>query len=134
METIIKFLNELETYQSNHYGMYNKQQLIIAYDNLPDKIKSAITPKSLKNLYRGCDGLSNVTAISFTNNKGYADTFGAYTIPFTELALYAMVISTDKCRKMANKLKLDVDIGDDEGEVIVLAPIWKKFNIEKYRN
>ena len=124
---IIKFLEELSTYQSNHYGYYDRTKLVETYDRLPDSIKKYLlpNPKLLQNLWRGCDGLSELRAISFTPNKGVAHIFGVYVIPFQELKSYGGLIDTEKSRKLADRLKCEFEIGDDEGEVIVIRPIWK---------
>ena len=128
---ISAFLQELETYQSNHYGYYNRSSLVDAYNNLPIGIKKYLIPdpKRLKNLWRGCDGLSETRAVSFTQNKGIAHLFGAYVIPFKELESYEGLIDSERAHKLARRLSLDFGIGDDEGEVIVIQPKWNS-NLE----
>ncbi len=121
IEDLVSFFYEIENYQSNHY-----------------EIKKYIFPskKRLSGLWRGCDGLSETLAISFTSNKGYAGTFGTYNIPFNELKSYKGLIDTEKVAKMCNALAKHKDmptVGDDEGEVIVIMPIWKEsLDIKKY--
>lgn len=134
LENIKKLNDEIETYQSNHFGYYNRSELINAYNSIPSEIKTFLIPsrKKLKNLWRGCDGLSEDRVISFTTNKGYASIFGVYTIPFHELEKYSALIDTEKFRKLALKLHINSDVGDDEDEVLVINPIWKNFNINKY--
>ena len=134
---IFDFIENIEYYQSNHLDTYNRNELVISYNNLPEEIKILIKPNTTKYLYRGADGLDNKQAISFTKNKSYADTFGIYTIPITELNSYTGLIDTQKLVRFLNKNKFDHDIGDDEGEVIVLNPTYKNNlikNIENFRN
>lgn len=134
---IIKFIGYLEHYQSNHYNTFNRKLLVDSYNNLPERIKKIINSTDIDNLYRGLDGLSYKSAISFTNNKDYADTFGVYTVPFTELKEYSGLIDTQKLVKFLDKNRINHDIGDDEGEVIVLNPIFNddlNKKLENYRN
>jgi hypothetical protein len=36
--------------------------------------------------------------------------------------------------KLKNKLKIDIEIGDDENEIIVINPKWKKtINLNAYK-
>lgn len=138
---LINFLEEIETYQSNHYGNYNRRRLIDAYNSIPIDIKKLLLPNKnkLKNLYRGCDGISENRVISFTDNKSWASYFGHYTLPFVELKSYSALIDTKKVRILLTKLKKyninNIEIGDDEGEVIVLNPIWKpNLNLDTYKS
>lgn len=71
---IIKFIGYLEHYQSNHYNTFNRKLLVDSYNNLPERIKKIINSTDIDNLYRGLDGLSYKSAISFTNNKEYCYT------------------------------------------------------------
>ena len=135
--SISKFLGEVEHYQSNHYGFYNRVALVNAYHNLPIGLKNYLTPdsKRIDRLWRGCDGLSETRAISFTTNKGVAHLFGAYVIPFGELKKYNGAIDTEKSQRLNHKLGYEFSIGDDEGEVIVVNPVWNQnleSNIRKY--
>lgn len=135
IETIKKFLAELETYQSNHFGYYDRDQMVNAYQSLPTDIKTFLAPKKnlLQMLWRGCDGLSEVRAISFTTSASNASIFGAYVIPFKELINYDGLIDTEKARMLSEKIKSGSDIGDDEGEVIVIHPIWNpQLNLKSY--
>jgi hypothetical protein len=135
-QAIQNFVHEVEIYQSNHYGYYDRNALVQNYDVLPDAAKKYLTPPStqLKSLWRGCDGISETRAISFTSNQGYAGTFGIFNLPFSELKSYSALISTDRLLKLASRLKLHSEVGDDEGEVIVLNPVWKAtLSLEKYR-
>jgi hypothetical protein len=126
---IQKFLEELQDYQSNHFGYYPRDLLVAAYKNLPAGIKTYLRPKDakIKKLWRGCDGLSETRAISFTTNKGIAHLFGAYVIPFTELASYEGLIDTEQARKLTRRLGYDFSISDDEGEVIAVAIKWQPY-------
>ena len=123
---ISAFLEQLEIYQSNHYGHYDRSFLVNAYENLNPGIKKYLLPKQTKSLWRGCDGLSETRAISFTTNKGIAYLFGAYVIPFTELKSYSGLIDTAQAQKLIDRLGLKFHVGDDEGEVIVIKPVWNK--------
>lgn len=136
-QTIIDFVNQIETYQSNHFGYYDRSELLIAHRNLPESIKYYLSPPKpiLSKLWRGCDGISEHRAISFTTNKGYASTFGAYTIPFSELKSFTGLIATDKLLRLCNRIKMQSNVGDDEGEVIVLTPVWKDgIDVKKFRS
>ena len=128
MNTISKFMEELETYQSNHYGYYDRNSLVNAYNNLPQGIKKYLNPKEskLKLLWRGCDGLSETRAVSFTSNRGIAHLFGVYVIPFKELKGYTGLISSEQARKLNHRLGLKFSIADDEGEVVVIQPFWNE--------
>lgn len=134
---LLKFIDEMALYQTNNYGSYPKINLVRAYNNIPEKIKKYLTPpiKKLKNLWRGADDITEKNAISFTDNYDYAKFFGHYVIPFHELHSYSGIIDSGKALKLAEKLKVseDIPIGDDEGEVIVLNPIWKRtLDLKKY--
>ena len=123
---IRKFLSEVGNYQSNHLGNYTRELLVISYLQLPSVLRDSLTPSkaTLKRLWRGCDGLlSEKRCVSFTTNKGYAGTFGRYVIPFKEIKTHDGLIDTAKVYKLSQKHK-GFDTGDDEGEVIVVAPIW----------
>lgn len=125
LKEINVFVDSVEDYQSNHYSTYDRNLLVNSYRDLPTWFKVAIKPNTVRNLYRGCDGILPKAAISFTNNKGYADTFGTYTIPFSELKQYSGLIDTGKLIMVLRKLNINSEIGDDENEVIVLNPIFK---------
>ncbi len=134
---ISAFLEQLATYQSNHYGYYDRTALVTAYKNLPPGIKKYIapSPEKVKKLWRGCDGLSETRAVSFTTNKGIAHLFGAYVIPFTEISSFDGLIDTEKARKLNAKLGYDFPIGDDEGEVIAMNIKWQSYlekNLRRY--
>jgi hypothetical protein len=131
------FSNNIEAYQSNHYGSFNRDKLVEIYMSLPISVKQKIQPPSTKNLFRGADGFdSKKSAISFTKNKDYAKFFGAYTIPFSVIEKYEGLIDTRKLSNYLYDLGIQNEIGDDEGEVIVINPIFKKdleAKIENYR-
>lgn len=135
MDIINSFLAEIETYQSNHYGYYDRSRLVNAYRSLPEEIKRYLSPKKslLQMLWRGCDGLSETRAISFTTSASNASIFGVYVIPFKELVNYEGLIDTEKARKLSEKIKSEHEVGDDEGEVIVIHPTWNpKLNLKSY--
>lgn len=134
--SLITFSKEIEKYQSNHYGLYNKSQLINTYEQLPSNIKQYLMPNKNKfnNLWRGCDGIANDIVISFTSNKQVASMFGLYVIPFGEIKSYIGAIDTEKLVLLLQKFKIKNDIGDDEGEVIILNPTWNdNLDIRKYK-
>lgn len=127
---IERFIDEVERYQSNHYGSYNRNRLSKAYHGLPDYFKQSIMPKKVSNLYRGADGVSgDYGAISFTDNRNNAFFYGIYAIPFHELQSYDGLIDTHKIVQFITKYKIQSDVSDDENEVIVINPVWKE-NIE----
>jgi len=133
---IDSFLEEMEIYQSNHYGSYNRLRLVRAYEKLPPNFKKEIYPTKVSDLARGADGLSYKPAMSFTASK-WASFYGVYTIPFHEIESYTGLIDTSRLVKYIQKNKISADIGDDESEVVVIEPVWKK-GLEKrmknYRN
>lgn len=127
------FVQEIIKYQSNHYGYYNRRNLVSAYDNLSEIIKNKIKPKNAKNMFRGTDGIGPSDdpdiAISFST-PNVAQHFGTFLIPFSELQSYKAIIDTNKLASLTNL------IGDDEAEIIVLNPVWKQNienRLEKYR-
>ena len=139
--SIKEFADSVEAYQSNHYGSFNRDELVEKYLNLPNSIKQKIAPRSAKNLFRGADSfISKKSAISFTKNKDYANFFGAYTIPFSAIRTHEGLIDTKKLGNLLYSLKINNEVGDDEGEVIVIKPIFFEElsfdnpNIEQYRN
>ncbi len=133
-----KFLEDLEYYQSNINNAGVSKDLYLSFINLPEEIKKKITIKNIsKSLYRGVEFVENKIIMSFTPNKGLADFFGYFTLPFTALKNYDAIVDTTKVVKYMNKLKLEYDIGDDEDEYLVIEGKWNntvKSNIEQYRN
>ena len=133
---ILDFVNQVEAYQSNHYGTFNRDNLVESYHKLPDSIKEKIKPITTKNLFRGADGISYKSAISFTKNQDYAKMFGAYAFPFKVVKENKGLIDTKRLSALLNKMRIANEIGDDEGEIIVIEPIFSKDiieNIEKFR-
>jgi hypothetical protein len=133
---ILDFVNQVEAYQSNHYGTFNRDNLVKSYHKLPDSIKEKIKPITTKNLFRGADGTSYKSAISFAKNQDYAKMFGAYAFPFKVVKENKGLIDTKRLSALLNKMRILNEIGDDEGEVIVIEPIFSKDiieNIEKFR-
>lgn len=126
------FLTAIGDYQSNH-PYYHRHALVNAYLSLPSELRDSLTPPKtlLKSLWRGCDGLSETRCISFTTNKGYAQLFGHYLIPFKEILDHDGLIDTAKVYKLSQKHK-GFDTGDDEGEVIVISPIWTEKIIKTF--
>jgi hypothetical protein len=123
---IEKFIEQVEIYQSNHYGGYNRNLLAKRYGQLPDYFKKQISPKKSYAYWRGADGISgDYGAISFTDRRANAGFYGHYTIPFSELHSFTGVIDTGKLRAFIDKYKIDSDVGDDENEIIVIDPVWK---------
>ena len=86
-----------------------------------------------KNIFRGADGTSYKAVMSFTSNKKYAESFGTYVMPLSLLASYEGLADTNKIVKTAKAMKIEAEIGDDEGEVLVFDGKWKNFDIEEYR-
>jgi rubrerythrin len=135
-DVLKKFVNQVEAYQSNHYGTFNRDNLVESYHKLPDSIKEKIQPITTKNLFRGADGTSYKSAISFTKNQDYAKMFGTYAFPFKVVKENKGLIDTKRLGALLRKMRIANEIGDDEGEVIVIEPIFSKDiieNIEKFR-
>ena len=135
-EVLTDFVNQVEAYQSNHYGTYNRDNLVESYLKLPDSIKEKIKPITTKNLFRGSDGLSQKSAISFTKNEGYSKMFGVYSFPFKVVEENKGLIDTKRLSALLDKMRISHEIGDDEGEVIVIEPIFSQDinkNIEQFR-
>jgi len=115
--------------------------LVEKYLNLPDFVKQKIAPRSTKNLFRGADSFtSKKSEISFTKNRDFASFFGAYTIPFSAIKTYEGLIDTKKLGSYFSSLKIKNEVGDDEGEVIVIKPTffeelsYDNPTIDQYRN
>lgn len=121
------FLEEMADYQSNHYDTYNRSLLVEAYNNLPDNIKAFISTNRIGGLYRGCDGAGNPEkpAISFTKEEKFARFFGTFAVPSSEIQLYLAAIRSDRVSLLSHKIKSQYEIGDDEGEIIILGVVWK---------
>jgi hypothetical protein len=137
-QIVLDFLKEIEIYQSNHYGAYNRNDLVNVYNKLPDKIRKILYPKSTKNLFRGTDGISNKPAISFTDNRNNALLYGTFALPFSLLEKYNGLIDTGnilKSKIFTNIIKkYNLEIGDDENEIIVISPKWKEgIKLDLYR-
>lgn len=131
-DLFVSFINSLEMYQSNHYGSYDRTILLDAYIKLPDEIKNKIAYIK-KNIFRGCDGLSYRAVMSFTSNERYAKTFGTFVLPLSQLQSYLALVDTAKITKVSKAMKVESNVGDDEGEVLVFDGKWKNFDIEEYR-
>ena len=136
-DPISEFFKEINLHQSNNYGYYDKGRLVDAYTKLPSEVKKYLlpNPEKLNRLWRGCDGLEETRVISFTHNKGLAHLFGVYVIPFKEIESYFGLIDTERAQKLSHRLRYKTEIGDDEGEVIVILPVWKptlRANLRKY--
>lgn len=139
-DKIHAFFEEVESYQRNHYGTYDRQRFVEAYSLLSNEVRAFLKPPTniLPKLWRGCDsaplGEEEKKVISFSPNKGLAHLFGYYVIPFKELIAYGALISSEKCVILAERLFKDINIGDDEGEVFVVLPRWKPtLDVNKYR-
>ena len=130
-DVLKNFTNQVEAYQSNHYGTFNRDNLVESYHKLPDSIKEKIKPITTKNLFRGSDGISYKSAISFTKNEDYAKMFGVYVFPFQVVKDNKGLIDTKRLSALLSKMRITNEIGDDEGEVIVIEPIFSKDIIEK---
>jgi hypothetical protein len=122
---IEKFIDEIEQYQSNHYGSYNRYRLVKAYRALPDYFKKAISPTRYKNYWRGADGVTDSVAISFTDKRANAGFYGHYAIPISELQSWTGMIDTHRLRVFIDRYKIRTDVGDDENEIVVIEPVWK---------
>lgn len=127
-----KFIIQMECYQSNHYGSYNRELLVEAYDILPIDIKEKIS-RTPKGLFRGCDSYCDdktfktecanktLPALSFSTNKSLVNTiYGNAKSYYDICGSYSNSIDTSKLIKLLKKLKIDHCIGDDEGEVILM--------------
>lgn len=130
--SLARFVIEMENYQSNHYGFYNKEILVEAYNLLPIDIKDKIS-RTPKGLFRGGDSYcdektfssecANKTspALSFSSNKSLVNAiYGNAKSYYDICASYSDSIDTKKLIKLLGKLKIDHSIGDDEGEVILI--------------
>lgn len=129
------FLTEIENYQSNHHGSYDRNRLVIAHRNLPQNLKDEFEPDNTNYLFRGADGTSYRSAISFSD-KNTATVFGTYAIPFKELKSYKGIFDTHKVVAYIEAHGINADVGDDEGEVVVVAPVWRSgitHRLERYR-
>ncbi len=127
-----RFVDQMECYQSNHYGSYNRDLLVEAYDLLPIDIKDKIS-RTPKGLFRGSDSYCDektfktecanktLPALSFSSNKSLVNAiYGNAKSYYDVCASYSNSIDTSKLVKLLGKLKIEHRIGDDEGEVILM--------------
>jgi len=121
---LVDFFEDMLSYQRSN----NKAGLASSYDKLPDSFKAAIYPskKRLNSLFRGDDGKSEETAISWTSKKHIAKLFGYFVYPFAAVLSFNGAIDTPKLFSLVKSTELeDWGIGDDEDEVILLNVKWK---------
>jgi hypothetical protein len=120
------FLSAVERYQ--HHSEGNRERMRSAWRTLPEDFRRAIaaTPALTKRLWRGDEGRSTAAACSWSSSRSAASLFGRYVFPFSDLSAFEGTIDTAKMGALTRIRELrEFDIGDDEGEVIVLSQQWK---------
>ena len=143
--TIVNFCLCVEEYQTNHYGNIDKQHGYSLWKKLSADIKEELAKEgSLDRLYRGHDiyfdqkwyaenyGGKTEPIMSFTPNKNVAIHFGGPNAVRTfknVVESYEGSVDTRKLVKYMNKHKIKdpnnsdygIDVGDDEGEILVFG-------------
>ena len=138
MKSVRRFLERLLWYQGNPSL---KQNFRRDYELLPLEIREMFSPSTsgMKNLWRGDDGQSEEDAISWTKNRSLATTFGSFLFNSEkDLIGYDAAVDTARVAALIRGTELDeYDIGDDEGEIILIGPRWKRVltydELEHYR-
>ena len=139
-KSIMLFLNELSSYQSNHYGNYDDVELYKFYFNLPDIIKLRSRPKKeeLNQIYRGDSGKNEKAILSFAIGKYAKENvklFGNVILSLSDLKSYEGIMDLTKLRtalektygiKKTRALTTFFEYGDDENEVLVFGGKWKE--------
>ena len=132
-KAIHAFLAELSDYQQSSGG--RKARLRNRHASLSDEMRSAVSASAsrLRGLWRGDEGQSRDPATSWTNGRSTAAFFGTYVFPVTDLSSTSGSIDTEKVRRLIENVREleDHDVGDDEGEVILLDPVWKPMSRER---
>jgi len=137
--SIMMFLNELNEYQSNHYGSYDDSYLYELYFNLPDIIKKRSQPRKeeIHQIYRGDNQKSEKNILSFAIGefaKENAKIWGNEVYNLSDLKSYKGILDLTRLRtalertfgiKKARALTSFFEFGDDENEVLVFGGIWK---------
>lgn len=136
------FLDYMERYQHNSVAM-SRGGLVNAWRKLPESFRAIIGKRPNKKLTRGADGVSTGTStLSFTAGKT-AGIYGSYVFGFDQLERYEGIINTADLHKVTKWLTKDglrddddraYDIGNDEDEVIVVMPQWKKVVVDNKKN
>lgn len=123
------FLRELEAYQS--YST-NKARLRRRWHALDAEMRDAMaaSPAKLRRLWRGADGMNAFPVTSWTPSKSTARTFGYFVFPVSDLISISGSIDTSKVRRLVGA---DYEIGDDEGEVILVDPVWRSMTDAEMR-
>lgn len=134
LEALVK---EVEAYQDNHFGWYDKQKLYDAFTKLPEEFRMKFY-RAPRGLWRGSDYYNNdhnfadycagklVPALSFTNNEGVANIFGTPKKYHDICVSFDESLDTSKLAKELNRRRIDHSIGDDEGEVILMGVRYRQ--------
>lgn len=130
-EAIHAFMAALSGYQRHSGG--RKARLQGCYASLSPEMREAVSasPSRLRGLWRGDDGRTRQPATSWTHNKGLAAFFGRYVFPVTDLSSTCGSIDTAKVARLTRGIAEleDHEVGDDEGEVILLDAVWKPMSV-----
>lgn len=144
---IALFLDSVGNWQRNTYG---QEGLLESYANLPPEIQKLISAP-LRGLYRGDGGYSygdptsKAEVVSFTKSRSYAEAIASIqrgiVLDTSNIVSARAAIDTDKVRRLADKyhkaiaaaaeplykqnLITDTEVGDDEGEVILLDAVLR---------
>lgn len=134
LEALVK---EVEAYQDNHFGWYDKQKLVDAFMKLPEDVRMKFY-RAPRGLWRGSDYYNSdhnfdeycsgktVPALSFTNNEGVANIFGAPKQYHDICVSFDESMDTSKLAKELNRRRIEHSIGDDEGEVILMGVRYRQ--------
>jgi hypothetical protein len=123
-----RFLRALEDYQSIEVA---KEGFRDAYTGLPEEVREAIAPpaRGMKQLWRGDDGQSKRDVLSWTRHPQYAKFFGHFLFNSgRDLVGYDAAVDPSRVRALIANTPLEDEfyIKDDEGEVILIGPRWKR--------
>jgi len=128
---------QVEMYQSNHFGSYDKSVLLATFLSLPEALRSKLS-RSARGLLRGSDLYYNASnfsdfcsdktalALSFTPSHGVASLFGTVCAFKDICESYQHSLDLGKLLKLIRKFKIPHEIGDDEGEVILFNVVYRK--------
>ncbi len=131
VEAIKRVLQLVEMWQRTQFDV--ARELKLALEASPQQFRSRISvPYSVLRLaYHGVDVRPerfeidcHRRIVSFTSNKSVAYLFGNLILQGTCLETYSHTLNTEQLALYAVRYA-DVEIGDDEGEILVLGAVFK---------
>lgn len=128
---------EVEAYQSNHYGYYDKQKLVDAFKSVEEDVRDRFF-RAPRSLMRGSDHYYNTsnfeeycagqtaTALSFTANAGVAQLFGPVRTYHEICSAIEDSLDVTKFVKELRRRRIPNEVNSDEGEVILMGVQYRK--------